>query len=310
MSNFVTDTKAEFTMNTGISRFVLISVALHLGLLGAVSFNWTRPPQLLPSTLTVMLSEPSQATASPFKRTHTVTRESTFEAGTHSRSKSTSKAPASFSQETNRDRSRIAADAASLDAWSQPSSDLSPTSPFPLARELSQGDATKNQVDSSDPRLNPAQEPAAEGRTKFPSPPGENAARGAKPWREGLDEGEGKQGAIQQASDSRFQDNDTAALTSQLAAQLRNVLAPYFTYPIMARRNGWEGQVQVGLRVEADGRLSHVRVAHSSGYRALDSAALTTLGRISIVPAAAGWLDGRHFDMVLPIEYRLIDGQS
>jgi protein TonB len=78
----------------------------------------------------------------------------------------------------------------------------------------------------------------------------------------------------------------------------------------MARRNGWEGQVQVGLRVEADGRLSHVRIAHSSGYRALDSAALTTLDRINALPEAAGWLDGRHFDMVLPIEYRLIDGQS
>jgi protein TonB len=78
----------------------------------------------------------------------------------------------------------------------------------------------------------------------------------------------------------------------------------------MARRNGWQGQVQVGLRVEADGRLSHVRIAHSSGYRLLDSAALATLNRINAVPKATGWLDGRHFDMVLPIDYRLIDGQS
>jgi protein TonB len=175
---------------------------------------------------------------------------------------------------------------------------------------VSQGDVTKNQVDSSDPQLNPTQEHAAEDRTKFPSPPGESAARGAKPWPEGPDEGEGVPDIAEQAAIPPTQQLDAATLSSQLEGQLRNALAPYFTYPLMARRNGWEGQVQVGLRVEADGRLSHVRIAHSSGYRALDSAALTTLDRINALPEAAGWLDGRHFDMVLPIEYRLIDGQS
>lgn len=115
-------------------------------------------------------------------------------------------------------------------------------------------------------------------------------------------EGEGTQDLVQQS--------DAAAVESQLATQLRMALAPYFAYPLMARRNGWEGQVQIGLRVEADGRLSHMRIAHSSGYGALDSAALTTLNRINTLPDAPGWLDGRHFDMVLPVEYRLIDGQT
>lgn len=103
---------------------------------------------------------------------------------------------------------------------------------------------------------------------------------------------------------------DIALLGSRLKDQLRDALAPYFAYPMLARRNGWQGQVRLGLRVEADGRLSHVRIAHSSGYRLLDRAALSTLNRIKAVPKAAGWLNGRHFDMVLPIDYRLIDGQS
>lgn len=106
------------------------------------------------------------------------------------------------------------------------------------------------------------------------------------------------------------QQTDNTMQLSQLESRLRDALAPYFTYPMMARRNGWQGQVQVGLRVEADGRLSHVRIAHSSGHTLLDSAALTALTQITTLPKAAGWLDGRHFDMVLPIEYRLIDGQS
>jgi len=99
-------------------------------------------------------------------------------------------------------------------------------------------------------------------------------------------------------------------LSAQLESRLRQAMAPYFVYPLMARRNGWEGQVEVGLRVEADGHLSHLHITRSSGYRLLDKAALATLNGIGTVPDAAGWLEGRHFDMVLPIEYRLIDGQS
>lgn len=99
-------------------------------------------------------------------------------------------------------------------------------------------------------------------------------------------------------------------LASQLESQLRDAIAPYFVYPQMARRKGWEGQVEVGVRVEADGRLSHLRITRSSGYRLLDNAALTALNGIDVLPGAAGWLEGRHFDMVLPIEYRLIGGQS
>jgi protein TonB len=103
---------------------------------------------------------------------------------------------------------------------------------------------------------------------------------------------------------------DRTLLGSRLEGQLRDALAPYFAYPMLARRNGWQGQVRLDLRVEADGRLSHVRIAHSSGYRLLDRAALSTLNHIKSVPKAAGWLNGRHFDMVLPVDYRLIDGQS
>lgn len=109
---------------------------------------------------------------------------------------------------------------------------------------------------------------------------------------------------------SSTQASDTASLTSRLAGQLRIALTPYFTYPLLARRNGWEGQVQIGLRVESDGRLSHVHIARSSGYRLLDSTALATLNKVNTLPQATGWLNGRYFDIVLPIEYKLIGNQS
>lgn len=82
------------------------------------------------------------------------------------------------------------------------------------------------------------------------------------------------------------------------------------TYPALARNRGWEGEVAVRLRVEADGRLTQLRLDHSSGVRVLDEAALYTLRQVRTLPEARDWLGGRHFDMVLPIQYRLTDEQS
>ncbi len=89
---------------------------------------------------------------------------------------------------------------------------------------------------------------------------------------------------------------------------LRRALRAHFSYPMLARRRGWQGQVRLGLRVEPDGRLSHVRVLKSSGYGILDRAAMASVRAIALLPRASRWLHGQHFDMVLPVEYRLLDG--
>ena len=92
----------------------------------------------------------------------------------------------------------------------------------------------------------------------------------------------------------------------RLEAALRLRLAEHFRYPPLARRRGWEGTVRLGLRIEPDGRLTRVRVLAGSGYSVLDRAAARALERVGRVPEAAGWLGGRPFDMVLPVEYRLV----
>ena len=251
-------------MNRGISRFVAISAALHLGVLAAVGYTLSRP-QFLPSVLTVTLDEVSAMTGAPSR-----TREPSAASGKESKHS----------------------------AHSKPAKDTiqkSPQRPSPSLMESSQQDSQPNKdVISDEPRA------IHEITANIPSLLGT----------EGPGEGEKFHSTAEQTTTPQAQQLDANALTTRLEGRLRNALAHYFTYPMMARRNGWEGQVQVGLRVEADGRLSHVHIAHSSGYRLLDSAALTTLNRIDVLPEATRWLDGRHFDMVLPIEYRLIDGQS
>jgi protein TonB len=89
--------------------------------------------------------------------------------------------------------------------------------------------------------------------------------------------------------------------------QLQMIFASYFAYPPLAQRRNWQGEVRLGLRIEADGQLSNIRVVQSSGYSILDNAAIKSLRQIAAFPDADNWLHGRNFDTVLPIEYRLID---
>lgn len=263
-------------MGAGMSRFVLLSAAVHLGVLAALGYGAVRP-RLLPSTLSVTLNEPSGVTAEAER--HIDTHQPSVISGASAAGKDV----------------RHPAPSASAKSAAQET----PQNPAPSLLEAAPQNSEANN-DESDP-VSPHSMHEITANT--PSPPG----RG---WPVEPGEGAEIHDFTEQAAIPQAPQLDAPALASRLADQLRDALASYFTYPLIARRNGWEGQVQVGLRVEADGRLSHVRIAHSSGYRTLDSAALTTLGRINALPAAAGWLDGLHFDMVLPIDYRLIDGQS
>lgn len=103
-------------------------------------------------------------------------------------------------------------------------------------------------------------------------------------------------------------DGDHAKTTAWLQTRLLDAFASYFDYPMLARRRGWEGQVKVALRIEHDGRVSHLHLAQSSGYAGLDEAALASARRIEVLNDVATRLHGGYLDMVLPIEYRLLGG--
>lgn len=56
-------------------------------------------------------------------------------------------------------------------------------------------------------------------------------------------------------------------------------------YPESSRRRGQEGTVMLELRVDANGRVTEVRVVESSGFNALDAAAVETLREWRFRPA-------------------------
>lgn len=99
-----------------------------------------------------------------------------------------------------------------------------------------------------------------------------------------------------------------AATRAHIQARLMQALRANFSYPLLARRNGWQGLVKIQLRIEPDGHLSHIELIRSSGFAVLDQAAIDSTSRIQPVSEAAAWLHNTSLDVLLPVEYRLVDG--
>jgi protein TonB len=91
---------------------------------------------------------------------------------------------------------------------------------------------------------------------------------------------------------------------------LRNTILELFAtnlkYPPLARRKGWQGTVILALRIESNGRISRLHVNETSGYPVLDRAAVESL-QLASVPQADEWLHGKPVDIIVPVEYRLVD---
>ncbi len=79
---------------------------------------------------------------------------------------------------------------------------------------------------------------------------------------------------------------------------------PKPTYPDVARRKGWAGEVRLLVRVDDVGLVAQVSVVGSSGYSALDRAARRAVRLWRFIPATEA---GRKVtsEVVVPIAFRL-----
>lgn len=109
------------------------------------------------------------------------------------------------------------------------------------------------------------------------------------------------------AQDDGIEERGEHLRRNHLQSLLRAAFEAEFVYPSLARRQGWQGRVQIGLRVEPDGRFSELQVLRSSGYASLDHDALQTLQRIGQLAQARSFLDGRAMRVELPVIYRLLE---
>lgn len=77
---------------------------------------------------------------------------------------------------------------------------------------------------------------------------------------------------------------------------------PVPRYPLRARREGWQGEVDVGVEIEVDGRVAQATVMRSCGYAALDRTALEVARRSRFSAPSGGRIYRGH------IKYRFVLG--
>jgi len=79
----------------------------------------------------------------------------------------------------------------------------------------------------------------------------------------------------------------------------------YQKYPLVAQRRGWEGTAEVLLQIAADGKVTSITLAKSSGRAVLDEEALNMVRRASPLPQAPQNLRGRELTVTVPIVFKL-----
>lgn len=84
------------------------------------------------------------------------------------------------------------------------------------------------------------------------------------------------------------------------------VFAPQPKYPRMARKRGLEGTVILVVELDAEGKISDVRIQSGSGFALLDDAALSIVEEWRFTPARMGGIAIRS-TLKIPILFQLVD---
>ena len=85
-------------------------------------------------------------------------------------------------------------------------------------------------------------------------------------------------------------------------ADIRDLIQRNVTYPLSARKRGWEGKVSVSFVISPEGKASNVKITQSSGKAVLDKCALDAVWKASPFPPPPV-----HAMIRIPIIYRLQD---
>lgn len=89
---------------------------------------------------------------------------------------------------------------------------------------------------------------------------------------------------------------------------LGRTIAKYKSYPKIAERRGWQGTALLDLKIDSNGNVLSAVVRESSGYDALDNRALEMVEKASPFPAPPKVLQGRTFNISVPVAFKLSNG--
>ncbi len=82
--------------------------------------------------------------------------------------------------------------------------------------------------------------------------------------------------------------NTKSAYTSSATYKIGTAKNPHPSYPLIARKKGWEGRVIIQAKIDREGNVSEIKVLESSGFKVLDNASLETLKKWKFTPAKIG----------------------
>lgn len=91
----------------------------------------------------------------------------------------------------------------------------------------------------------------------------------------------------------RAQEAGKARFHSDAVQAFSEILQGRVVYPLLARRMGWHGLVVVAASVAADGNVTSVSIAQSSGHGVLDSAAVDAVRAYRFPPGPG--VETTHF---------------
>ncbi len=99
---------------------------------------------------------------------------------------------------------------------------------------------------------------------------------------------------------------DESAIRQQIRARFDHDLV----YPMLARKRGWEGNVDVMLRVSAGGHIEVLSVMRSSGFGVLDRYTRKALEHIRLDQRTLENLNGGHHDLRIEVKYQLLTSRG
>ena len=89
---------------------------------------------------------------------------------------------------------------------------------------------------------------------------------------------------------TKFLENQRTKSTfaSSATYKIGSAKNPHPSYPLIARKKGWEGRVIIQAEIDREGNVSEIKVLESSGFQVLDNASLETLKKWKFTPAKIG----------------------
>ena len=82
--------------------------------------------------------------------------------------------------------------------------------------------------------------------------------------------------------------NNNKKVFSKATYKLGSKKNPHPPYPMIARKEGWQGKLILNVFVNKNGKVKNVELLKSSGYKILDNISLQTIKTWSFEPAQLG----------------------